>query len=89
MSTPKVVCFRATSAMCASIDRIMRERVIDRTTVIKLALYHFDSYMRRSEVRDKDLYDIVQDLEDSAAPGQSCFAHFSLPERDKRRTAFH
>lgn len=80
MTSPKVICFRATSAMCTSIERIMNERVIDRTTVIKLALYHFDSYMRRREVQEKDLYAIVHDLENHAEPGQSCFAHFSLSE---------
>lgn len=67
--------------MCRVIERIMDERLIDRTTVIKLALYHFDSYMRRLEVQQKDLFDIVDDLERSAAPEQCCFAHFSLSER--------
>ena len=84
MSTHKVICFRATAPMCATIERIMNERIIDRTTVIKLALYHFDSYMRRREVQDKNLYDIVRDLEGAAEPGQSCFAHFSLSDRDKK-----
>lgn len=77
-TTPKVICFRATESMCETLDRIMDERLIDRTTVIKLALYHFDSYMRKLEVKQKTLYDIVRDLECAAAPEQSCFAHFSL-----------
>lgn len=81
MSIPKVICFRATEAMCSSIDRIMDERLIDRTTVIKLALYYFDSYMRRMEVRNKTLFDIVNELENLAEPGQSCFAHFSMQPR--------
>ena len=59
----------------------MDERLIDRTTVIKLALYHFDTYMRKSEVQKKDLYDIVKDLERTASPEQSCFEHFSINTR--------
>lgn len=81
---PKVICFRATELMCSTIDRIMDERLIDRTTVIKLALYHFDSYMRRGDVQKKNLFDIVQDLEDAASPEQSRFEQFSLaPRRSK------
>lgn len=65
----------------------MDERMIDRTTIIKLALYHFDSYMRQMEVRKKNLFDIVKDLEDAATPEQSCFAEFSLST--KARTNFY
>lgn len=75
--------------MCSAIKRIMDERLIDRTTVIKLALYHFDSYMRRSEVQSKNLFDIVHDLESDAMPGQSCFAKFSLAGREQRKIGIH
>lgn len=78
MTAPKIICFRATAAVCAAIERIMDERLIDRTTVLKLALYHFDTYMRQQEVQSKDLHGIVRDLEAAAHPGQSPFAHFSL-----------
>lgn len=77
MATQKVICFRATEPICATIQRIMDERLIDRTTVIKLALYSFDSYMRRLEVQAMNLFDIVEELEGGAMPGQSSFAHFS------------
>lgn len=85
MSHPKIICFRASDTICTAINRIMDERCIDRTTVIKLALYHFDSYMRRVEVRRKDLFDIVRDLEAAAMPEQSCFRHFSLPKRKRHQ----
>lgn len=78
---PKVICFRATDLMCSAIDRIMDERLIDRTTVIKLALYHFDTYMRRGATRNMNLYEIVEDLEQSAAPGQTRFAPFSVTRK--------
>ena len=77
---PKVICFRATGMMCDSIERIMNERMIDRTTVIKLALYHFDTYMRREETKRKDLYEIVDDLEKDATRDQCRFARFSLSD---------
>lgn len=85
MTTPKIICFRASDTICSTIDRIMDERLIDRTTVIKLALYHFDSYMRQLETREKNLFDIVRDLEGQAAPEQGCFAHFSLPDKKKSK----
>ena len=75
--------------MCDTIRRIMDERYIDRTTVIKLALYYFDTYMRRDEVRCKNLFEIVNELESAAPPEQSRFAHFSLPDREKKRIALH
>lgn len=75
---PKVICFRATDVMCEAIDRIMEERLIDRTTVIKLALYHFDTYMLRGETRTKNLHEIVDDLERKADPKQTRFAPFSV-----------
>ena len=67
--------------MCSTIDRIMDERLIDRTTVIKLALYHFDTYMRRGETRNMNLYEIVEDLEQSADPDQTRFASFSVTRK--------
>lgn len=70
--------------MCSAIERIMDERLIDRTTVIKLALYHFDTYMRKLEVQEKNLFDIVQDLESAATPEQTCFSNFSLQERKRK-----
>lgn len=81
MSQPKIICFRATEPVRTAIDRIMDERLIDRTTIIKLALYQFDTYMRRPEVKQKNLFDIVRDLEKAAAPDQVSFAEFSVPEK--------
>lgn len=75
--------------MCAVIERIMNERLIDRTTVIKLALYCFDTYMRRGESMEMDLFDIVRDLEGAAPPEQSCFAHFSLSSRETKSSGIH
>lgn len=67
------------------INRIMEERLIDRTTVIKLALYHFDTYMRKLQMNDINLHDIVRDLECEAAPEQICFEEFSLSVYSRMR----
>ena len=80
MARAQIICFRATKSIHEMINRIMDERMIDRTTVIKMALYHFDSYMRDSNKKNKTLYDIVSDLEDAASPEQVCFEEFSLSE---------
>lgn len=84
MAKHQIICFRATDSIYEMINRIMDERLIDRTTIIKLALYHFDSYMRHIDVKEMDLFGIVHDLEQSAAPGQLRFEQFSLLNR--RRT---
>lgn len=85
MANAQIICFRATESIFEMINRIMDERMIDRTTIIKMALYHFDTYMRQQDVKEKDLYDIVQDLEYAAAPDQMCFEEFSLTVRERSR----
>lgn len=77
----KVICFRATDKMKKVIERIMDERMIDCTTVMKLALYHFDSYMQFEATKQKNLHEIVKDLEASAASGQDSFVDFALSRR--------
>lgn len=81
--TTKIICFRATEAIHDTIARIMDERMIDRTTTIKLALYYFDTYMRQAKTDKMDLFDIVRDLEAASAPEQGSFAAFSLPSPDR------
>ena len=77
----KVICFRATDKMKKVIERIMDERMIDCTTVMKLALYHFDSYMQLESTKQRNLHEIVKDLEASAASGQESFVDFALSRR--------
>lgn len=57
--------FRCPEPMRQTIEQIMLERNLDRTSVIKLALYHFCKTMSRKDVMKKDLYQIVQMLEQS------------------------
>lgn len=64
--------------MKETIARVMDERMIDCTTVMKLALYHFDTYMRKEATRAKNLHEIVEDLEKHADPSQQSFVSFAL-----------
>ena len=74
----RIISFRATQPMCAAIERVMDSRGIDQTSVIKLSLYALDVYLNRSATTEKDLFDIVRELEDEAAPHLPSFALFSL-----------
>lgn len=53
---------------------IMEERQLDRTSVIKLALYMFASYMSRERTRALSLHEIVADIEHLAPP---CYPPYS------------
>lgn len=46
-----------------SIERVMQERNLDRTSVIKLALYLFSKYMAREDVRQQSLHELVSTIE--------------------------
>lgn len=63
MSKRLAYTFRCPEPMRKSLEQIMVERNLDRTSVIKLALYHFCKTMRQREVKKKDLYQVVQMME--------------------------
>ncbi len=63
MSKRPAYTFRCPEPMRKSIEQIMSERNLDRTSVIKLALYHFCKTMKRRDMKKKDLYQIVQMME--------------------------
>lgn len=83
MKRPKVniITFRATEHICQTLSRIMDERGIDKTSVIKLALYLLDSYMSKDEIKGKDLFEIISQLEQESRSEQPPFEIFSLAPR--------
>lgn len=88
MSKSRTITCRVSEYVCEQIQRIMDERNIDRSTVIKLALYVLDSYMSRRDVQQMDLFAIIADLEKSASSTQPKFAQFSwLQSPGKREQA--
>lgn len=67
--------------MCNTIKRIMDERHIDLTSVIRLALYLLDTYTALDATRSKDLHTIVREIEALVKPGKPTFAVYSQPTR--------
>lgn len=65
MSKRPAYTFRCPAPMQNAIEQIMVERNLDRTSVIKLALYHFCKTMKRRDVRRKDLMQVVKMMEES------------------------
>lgn len=55
---------------------IMEERQLDRTSVIKLALYMLASYMSREKTRTLTLHEIVADIEHLAPPSYPPYSDF-------------
>lgn len=68
--------FRCPEPVQIMLEKIMEERNLDRTSVIKLALYQFCKTMERSDVREKDLYQLIQMLEESTPTTFMSFADF-------------
>ncbi len=46
-----------------SLTRLMQERGLNRTSVIRLALYALDCFSRRSEVQELSLADFIEQLQ--------------------------
>lgn len=63
MSQRKAYSFRVSEMMDAHVNEICRERKLDRTSVVRLALYSLSAYMKEDRVKEMNLYDIVNDLE--------------------------
>lgn len=62
--------------MAKEAERIMEERDLDRTSVIKLALYYFSIYMQKEKTQSLDLFELVDDIESMAPPDYPRFAEF-------------
>lgn len=60
-----------------AIEQMMIERNLDRTSVIKLALYHLCKTMKRKDIRRKDLPRIVRMMEESEPQNFPSFSDFT------------
>lgn len=77
MKVGKPYTFRCSELMCEEMERIMKERCVDRTSVIRLALYLLGEYMRREEVQQADLAGLIELMEREAPADYPRFARFS------------
>ncbi len=62
--------------MDESLSRLMHERGLNRTSVIRLALYALDCFSRSKEVQGLSLAELVAHLEGMAAEPRVSFADF-------------
>lgn len=69
--------FRSTETMDKYLEMIMEERDLDRTSVIKLALYKLCCYMEKEDVKKMDLFELVADLEAEKPDGFPPFGVFA------------
>lgn len=76
MASRKVCTFRYTKEMQRVMNEVMNELKLDRTSVIKLALYHFTAYMSQEEHKSVSLRDLVEMLEQDAPSHFPSFAVF-------------
>lgn len=77
MSKRLAYTFRCTDAMRRSIEHVMQERNIDRTSVIKLSLYMLTTYLSRKDVRAMNLHELVKHIEQMSPAQKQTFADYS------------
>lgn len=87
MEKRTVVTFRCTREMDRLITRLMMERNLDRTSIMKLALYMLGGHMSRAAVRKMDIREVVEELETRVPRGFPKFAAFATEQRRRRRRA--
>ena len=78
MEKRTVVTFRSTREMDRLITKLMKERNLDRTSVIKLALYMLGSYMSRPDVKKKCIHQVLAEIESQAPERFPDFATFAV-----------
>ncbi len=73
---PYIYSFRCSQGMEECLSRLMRERGLNRTSVIRLALYALDCFSRRLDVQQLTLSAFVQQLEQLAPEPSRSFEDF-------------
>lgn len=68
--------FKSTPLMDRFMQDIMEQRNLDRTSVIKLALYLFAYYSKREDVSKMNLRQLVENLEDKGRDCAFCYGNF-------------
>lgn len=77
MKSQKIYTFRCPEGISEQMTRLMVVRNLDRSSIIKLALYMLFSYMQREDVQMMDLYTLVRSVEKLATPEFPDFATFA------------
>lgn len=73
----KAYTFRSTKMMDSSMEKLMNDWNIDRTSVIKLSLYLLSIHMQQSKIAYRDLYGLIREIEALAPPDFPDYASFA------------
>ena len=73
----KAYTFRCTKRMENSMNELMNNWEIDRTSVIKLALYLFAIHMQQSKIERMDHRGLIHEIERMAPPDFPDYASFA------------
>ena len=60
------------------ITKLMQERNLDRTSVMKLALYMLSSHMSQPDVKKKSIHQVLAEIESQAPERFPDFATFAV-----------
>lgn len=76
MAKRSIYSFKSTPLMDRFMEDIMEQRNLDRTSVIKLALYLFAYYSKREDVSKMNLRQLVDSLNDKGRDCSFCYGSF-------------
>lgn len=86
MATRQSITFRCTREMDKRITKLMNERRLDCTSIIKLALYMLSSHMSRPAVRKLGISEVLAGIEANRPARFPSFATFAVePKTPLRR----
>ena len=77
------VTFRITSVLDKCITKLMNERKLDSTSIMKLALSMLGSYMSRPDVKKKSIHQVLAEIESQAPERFPDFATFAVERRHR------
>ncbi|MFI3243440.1 MAG: hypothetical protein R3Y56_04220 [Akkermansia sp.] len=73
---PTTISFKCSPLMLESMNHVMITRYLDRSSVIRLALYLLDSYMSQEEIAQGDLFLLVEKMEKICPNQEHSFSEF-------------
>lgn len=76
MSQRKTYTFKCSDTIQAAVSEIMDTWQLDRTSVIKLALFQLSAYLQKEEVKSLSLYELVEEMERQTPPDFPSYALF-------------
>lgn len=85
MAPRHTITFRCTQEIDKRITKLMAERGLDCTSVIKLALYMLSSHMSHPAVRKQDIREVLAGIEEKRPARFPSFATFAVEQKTPLR----